>query len=63
MDENGQILCAISKRVTSIKYSADITIPKTTRRDRDLIVMLIIGWYSMVLMSEEAAAAAAASAQ
>lgn len=62
IDENGQILCTIRQRARVMKFSADVTFFKLVRKDRDLMAMLLMGWYAMVLMKEEAAAVAVAGA-
>jgi hypothetical protein len=62
IDENGQRLCSMRMRSGMMRRSAEVTINETVRRDRDLMIMLVIGWYTMVLTNEEAAAAAAAAA-
>ena len=56
VSEGGQLLCRIKKRVKIGTNSADVTISKEVRKDRDLLVMIIACWYAMVLMSDEAAA-------
>ena len=61
IDENGQTLCVISRRPSFAKHAANVTISEAVRRDRDMLVMLIVGWYTMVLISDEAAASAAAA--
>jgi len=62
VDEGGQPLGKVCKRVTMFKDSADVTISEVVRRDRDLMLMLLASWYTMKLMSDEAAAAGAAGA-
>jgi hypothetical protein len=62
IDENGQRLCSMRMRSGMMRRSAEVTIYETVRRDRDLMIMLVIGWYTMVLTDEETAATAAAAA-
>lgn len=61
VDENGQRLCRIQMRSAMMKRSGDVTIFEAVKKDRDLTIMLAIGWYAMVLMSEEGADVAAAA--
>ena len=61
VDENGQKLCSMRMKTQMMKYSAEVTLFEPLRKDSDLMVMLLVGWYTMVLMSEEAAATAVAS--
>ncbi len=62
IDENGQTLCTIRQRAKVMKHSADVTFYELVRKDRDLMTILLLGWYTMILMSDEAAAAAAGAA-
>jgi len=62
IDENGMKLCKIRMKAAMTKNSAEVTIFEAVRKDRDLLIMLVIGWYTMVLMNDEAAATAAAGA-
>ena len=61
-DEYERLLCTIKKRSTTLKHRGDVRIERDTRRDRYLLVLLVAGWYAMVMASEEAASVAAASA-
>ena len=61
VDENGQKLCKMRMGPGLTRHST-ITIFEAIRRDRDLMVMLVAGWYGMVLMSDEAVAVSAAGA-
>ncbi len=62
VDENGQSLCNLRMKMGTLKFGGDVKIHELVRRDRELMIMLLIGWYAMVLMSEEASAAAAGAA-
>jgi len=57
VDENGMTLCTVRMVPTLGKRSGEVIISNLVRRDRDLLVMLIAGWYSMVVIRQEAAAA------
>jgi hypothetical protein len=62
VDDNGLTLCSIRMRAKTMKYSADVKLFELVRKDHDLMVMLVLGWYAMVLMSEEAAVVGSAAA-
>jgi hypothetical protein len=62
IDENRQKLCSMRMRNALMKRYGEVAVSSTVRRDRDLLVMLVIGWYAMVLMSNESSAAASSNA-
>jgi len=62
IDENGQKICDIRMRHALMKRNGEISISEGIRKDRDLMTMLLMGWYAMVLINDEEAAAGAAAA-
>jgi hypothetical protein len=58
MSEGGQLLCKVKKKVKVAVNAAEVAVADDVRKDRDLLLLIVMCWYAMVLISDEAAAAA-----
>lgn len=60
IDDNGRVLAGIGiRRGRLLHNEADVTINEPSVKDKDLLLLLTLGWYMILLILQDSAAAAA----
>jgi hypothetical protein len=62
LDESGELLCTFTRKGKALKHNGDVKIEEKAKRKIHLPLLLLVGWYVIVLFTEEEAVAAGAAA-